>query len=57
MKGLADSNLPEAGNGAPAIAYESPPPKRGGGTIAHGPFVHLMTCVIVIVVLVMSNTN
>ncbi|HEX4795904.1 MAG TPA: hypothetical protein VH370_19100 [Humisphaera sp.] len=54
MKGLPDSNLTEAGNCAPAVAYESQPPKRGGGTIAHGPFVHLMTGVIVLVVLVMS---
>src|SRR5438270_4844879 len=53
MKGLPDSNLTEAANGAPA-ANEPRPPKRGGGTIAHGPFVHLMTGVIVLVVLVMS---
>src|SRR5436853_21946 len=54
MNGLADPNLTQAGNGASALAYEPQPPRRGGGTIAHGPFVHLMTCVIVLVVLVMS---
>jgi len=54
MKAISESNLPEAGNGASALAYEPQPARRGGGKIAHGPFVHLMTCVIVIVVLVMS---